>query len=407
VVLIAGAAVLAGCEPAMTLTVDSTADAVDVAPGNGVCVTAAGTCTLRAAVQEANASPGPATIELAPGTTYTLQIVGSNEQAAAQGDLDVTDRLTIQGHDAVIDGGSCTTWERIFDNTSELELHELVLRRAKDGLRNRGDLGLFDSRLTESACESWVAIDHDLGVLQVVRSTIDGNNGGVVVFGGEAVILDSTIYGNSPGEIEPVSGPPAVGQLGGELLIANSTIGGQRRTTIVPCPIPGAPGCHDIVLQHLGFGVWHQGGALRVWRSAIVDSTLGIEPSSAAPGASITVGATVFQNNELWDCRPGIASKTPVVSAGYNLDEDGTCFDGTQPTDLVATAADLSPAGWGLGANGGPTATKLPASGSPVVDHIPGGAAFCDGSYPFDQRGLPRPANGACDIGPVEVQPPT
>ncbi|MDO8615675.1 MAG: CSLREA domain-containing protein [Dehalococcoidia bacterium] len=40
-----------------TFTVDSTADAVDDAPGNGVCATAGAVCTLRAAVQETNALP--------------------------------------------------------------------------------------------------------------------------------------------------------------------------------------------------------------------------------------------------------------------------------------------------------------------------------------------------------------
>jgi CSLREA domain-containing protein len=53
----AGACLLAAppAAAALTLTVDSTADAVDALPGNGACSTAAGKCTLRAAIQEANA----------------------------------------------------------------------------------------------------------------------------------------------------------------------------------------------------------------------------------------------------------------------------------------------------------------------------------------------------------------
>jgi CSLREA domain-containing protein len=38
--------------------VTSTEDVVDAAPGNGVCRTAAGACTLRAAIQESNAVAG-------------------------------------------------------------------------------------------------------------------------------------------------------------------------------------------------------------------------------------------------------------------------------------------------------------------------------------------------------------
>ena len=40
---------------AVLFAVTYTADLVDAAPGDGVCSTAAATCTLRAAIQEANA----------------------------------------------------------------------------------------------------------------------------------------------------------------------------------------------------------------------------------------------------------------------------------------------------------------------------------------------------------------
>lgn len=45
-----------------TFTVNSTGDAPDASEGNCICATAAGVCTLRAALQEANACPGPQTI---------------------------------------------------------------------------------------------------------------------------------------------------------------------------------------------------------------------------------------------------------------------------------------------------------------------------------------------------------
>ena len=43
---------------AATFTVDSTTDAVDASPGNGVCATSGAVCTLRAAIQESNALAG-------------------------------------------------------------------------------------------------------------------------------------------------------------------------------------------------------------------------------------------------------------------------------------------------------------------------------------------------------------
>lgn len=46
----------------LTMVVNSTGDAVDVNPGDGICRTSGNVCTLRAAIMEANARPGPETI---------------------------------------------------------------------------------------------------------------------------------------------------------------------------------------------------------------------------------------------------------------------------------------------------------------------------------------------------------
>jgi CSLREA domain-containing protein len=60
----------------MTFTVNSTADDADAAWGNGVCQTAAGVCTLRAALAEANAHAGPDSIAFnIPGSgVQTIQL---------------------------------------------------------------------------------------------------------------------------------------------------------------------------------------------------------------------------------------------------------------------------------------------------------------------------------------------
>lgn len=65
---------------AATFTVNSTADEPDAAPGNGVCATSAGVCTLRAAVQETNAMGGQDTIIMPAGTyivTSRIQVQDS------------------------------------------------------------------------------------------------------------------------------------------------------------------------------------------------------------------------------------------------------------------------------------------------------------------------------------------
>ena len=51
-----------------TFQVNSTVDARDRLPGDGLCATTAQACTLRAAVQEANTHPGADTIRVPDGT---------------------------------------------------------------------------------------------------------------------------------------------------------------------------------------------------------------------------------------------------------------------------------------------------------------------------------------------------
>ena len=78
-----------------TLTVDSETDAVDSAIGDGNCATLAGECTLRAAVQEANALSGSDTIVLPAGEyVIAIGIQGESEDLAASGDYRaILDRL--------------------------------------------------------------------------------------------------------------------------------------------------------------------------------------------------------------------------------------------------------------------------------------------------------------------------
>ena len=75
------------CVPVYTVTkTDDTND--------GVC--SAGDCSLREAVNNANACPGMQTINL-PAGGYTLTLDGDNEDLGQTGDLDVTDDLVIIG----------------------------------------------------------------------------------------------------------------------------------------------------------------------------------------------------------------------------------------------------------------------------------------------------------------------
>ncbi|MCK6531227.1 hypothetical protein L6R50_27915 [Myxococcota bacterium] len=65
------ASLLPGAAYAVTFEVTSDGDAPDVLPGDGYCRDEGGACTLRAAVEEANASPGPDLVSLEWRTVTT------------------------------------------------------------------------------------------------------------------------------------------------------------------------------------------------------------------------------------------------------------------------------------------------------------------------------------------------
>jgi len=103
---------------ARDFAVISTVDTVDATPGDGTCADASNNCTLRAAIQEANAWAGADTITLPPGV-FQLSITGTGDETAATGDLDITEDLIITGAGSgaeaistIIDGGN---HDRVFD----------------------------------------------------------------------------------------------------------------------------------------------------------------------------------------------------------------------------------------------------------------------------------------------------
>jgi len=127
-----------------TFVVNSTLDDVDATPGDGNCWTVGGRCTLRAAIQETNALAGDDTIELPAGVFY-LTRAGGGEDAAATGDLDITDAagaLTIIGdhwNTTIIDG---LFGDRIFHSTvgQTLTIRDMTLRNGSAIGTNGGGL---------------------------------------------------------------------------------------------------------------------------------------------------------------------------------------------------------------------------------------------------------------------------
>lgn len=109
--------------------VDTNADEADASIGDGVCSAPSGLCSLRAAIQEANAVAGAGRIDFAalPSALFSLSLGGLGEDASATGDLDVLDDLEIQGlgREATQLIGAQTT--RVLHVPAILGAHETVL----------------------------------------------------------------------------------------------------------------------------------------------------------------------------------------------------------------------------------------------------------------------------------------
>ncbi len=160
-------------------TVNNTGDAPDAVPGNGVCETAPGNniCTLRAAIQEANALAGPSTI--------LFNIAGSGVQTISPLTAlpTITDTVTINGYNQP---GSSPNTLIVGDNA--------VLNIAIDGSSSSGNGLSFAADISAgtSASNSLVqglAIgafsSYGISVSGVMSVTVNGNFIGTDVTGRE------------------------------------------------------------------------------------------------------------------------------------------------------------------------------------------------------------------------------
>ncbi len=270
---------------ATTFTPDTFADGVDIAHGDGVCATVFGACSLRAAVQEANALAGADAINL-PDGTYSLTIapVGTNDDST--GDLNITDDLSISGMGlrqqvtTIVDGGGL---DRVFDIDDpvsvELQLFTITNGAARNGGAIKitdGDVALDEMRLIENAAQgtgnpTGGAI-FSTSVLSIEDSLISGNtaegSGGGIWNDGALDVLDSSIISN-------VAGGDGGGLRNGDAATLNGSIVSSNSAA-------GATG---------GGGVYNTSGA-----TLTVDQTvLGFNTAEAGDGGGLRLsgGATL------------------------------------------------------------------------------------------------------------------
>jgi CSLREA domain-containing protein len=196
----------------LTVTVNTTADTRDAVPGNGVCEATAGVgnCSLRAAIDEANATVGLVAINMNAGT-YTLSRNG-NDNTNNGGDLDVTGKVSLAPTGAVtVQMGACpVNGDRLFDvRGGQLSMRSITLqggRSAGSGGAIRMTAGAtnltFTTVTSNKTAVDGGAVEVTGGTLNVTASTINGNTalgagGGIhVASAGTASVTNSTVSGN-------------------------------------------------------------------------------------------------------------------------------------------------------------------------------------------------------------------
>jgi len=219
---------LVGSASAFELNVNSTADAIDGNPGDGICASPTGECTLRAAIQEANAHPGRDKVILGSGH-FLLSIPGAGEDGGMTGDLDVRDPLLITGAGmgvTVIDGNRLDSVLHVVEevsNDNSIALEDLTLRGGSSGgvrvgwgysgisVFERVDIRENTGPAIEAAAQcilldAWIrdndtagqfALELSVTGSRIERSTVANNSGGGIhAFYAYLALIDSVVRDN-------------------------------------------------------------------------------------------------------------------------------------------------------------------------------------------------------------------
>lgn len=459
VVLVVG---LSWCWPAQAaiFTVTSTVDATDIAPGNGLCETAAGNgvCTLRAAIQEANAGGGPHSITL-PAGTFTLTLAGTGENSSATGDLDIMTSLSVIGAgraSTVIDGNGA---DRVFHIvTGSLSLNALTVRNGRrDGPgtdatvvggavhAEGGALGLYDVAVRDNfAALDGGAIYTIDRVISIVNSVIENNsagsrggaialysnNGGYGI--GQLTVQDSILKGNSA-------------PYGGAIYCARGTVNATRsrvQSNIASGGAASGGGLHGYqCVSTITQSTFDQnratvkGGAFSFTSSnaSIINSTLSgngtgnMDRLGGSGGAVYATSSTVALHNATVAnniANTGPAIYTEVVStfqlansiiadnlgsrsfpseiygglssSGHNLIKlYQSTYNGSSDTGNATDIIGQDPLLGPLSDNGGVTPTHALLPGSPAIDTgDPTGCKVGASLISQDQRSQPRTLDG-------------
>jgi CSLREA domain-containing protein len=353
---------LAPASPAAAagFTVNSTGDAGDANLANPSCATAANVCTLRAAVEQANASAGTDVITV-PATTIGL---GSP--------LTISSNMTLQGA-----GARKTILQATGGAHGMLAVSGGIVTIR--GLTVTGATGIAALGVAQTGGD--LTIDA-VRVTGNVASTAGGAYAPVYTAGGTMTLQNSEISGNS-------TTSTSTSGWGGGLAVYSATVT-VTNTTIAGNTVAGAS-------TAVGGGVWAgMNSNVTITASTIAGNTVAgpgrfgaaILQTTGGTGSVEVADSILAQPLGVTNCSAG--GKMPVFLA-KNLIDDASC-------GAASATRTIAPAGLGgLANNGGDTNTRVPGAGSLAIN----AASIC--ATPADQRGQARPIAGACDLGAAEV----
>jgi hypothetical protein len=386
--------------------VTTTADLVDDNVDDGQCRTSANTCSLRAALMQANhLTTAGLTVVFVPAGTYLLTRAPSGTNGEDSGDL-YLGAPNMAGQSVSIIGAGATRTiidanhlDRVLavESGRTASLSGVTLRNGKrtgdgigGGIFNRGNLTISDSVIEANTAVEGGGIDSG-GTLLVERTTLRANHapygGGMYVYG-DTRINASTLYANAA---SPGSGGGVFNT--NELRITNSTLsqnvadtnGGaifnNYKAYLFSSSIIGNDADHDRD-ENGGNG----GGVY----------------FAQFPGSEFAILNTLFADNTVLDAPiyEDCAGTGALDAFGWNL------FGDASGCTIVGPWGPVSPASIGpLGDHGGPTWTHALLAGSAAIDNPSGSSSCVDGDgedIAADQRGAARVTGSRCDIGAFE-----
>jgi hypothetical protein len=363
---------------------------------------------LRAAFTTANGLAGPQTICIDSGLG-TITLAGT--ELLYNNGVFGTPGLTVQGNGITISGNNAS---RVINSAGPLTLNGVTITGSNTSagfggaVFVGGNATLINSTVSGNTATTVGGVGGVFanGNMTLTNSTVSSNTAagqGGLFANGNVTLINSTVAGNTAtgatGEggmfvngivtltNSTVSGNTGANQGGvfanGNVTLTNSTVSGNSATA----------GAGD------GGGMFVNGIVTLVYATVV---------QNAAPiGANVhaAVGFTSF-GSVVAQASGGGANcvVTNPTSNGFNFTDDASAGVSCQfgaATDRVGTSND--PKLGALANNGGPTQTRLPQVGSPLIDAIPLTSCQAPSS---DQRGVSRPQGTGCDIGAVEVAAP-